>query len=219
MSDIAIIDYGLNNIKSVRKAFETVGRDVETVQEGDGFGVYAALVLPGVGTFGDGMAELVDRGLVSPILKHVNAGKPMLGICLGMQLLFSASHERGYTEGLDLLPGEVVQFRPIEEVEADNYKLPQMGWNEIRPPAGEERAIWENSLLQRTPEGADVYFVHSLYPDPEDSSDVLAVGDYGKQTFVAAVQRDNVVGTQFHPEKSGPVGVNMIETFCDRQGL
>lgn len=219
MSNITIIDYGLNNLKSVTKVFEKVGRDVDIATHGAGIENSNALVLPGIGTFGDGMSELWDRNFVSKINTHVEAGKPMLGICLGMQLLFTGSNEIEYHRGLDLIPGEVVYFSPVEDIEMETYKIPQVGWNELRPTDDKNVRSWDDTLLARTEPGADVYFVHSLYPEPKHPDDVLAVSEYGNQTFPAVVQRGSVIGTQFHPEKSGIVGINIISEFCDQFGL
>lgn len=218
MSEVAIVDYGLNNLKSVRRAFEMVGRDVAVVRHGTEMNNHGALVLPGIGAFGDAMEELRERGLVSPIERHVEAGRPLLGICLGMQLLFSGSNEIEYNEGLDLLAGDVVELAPPAEVDVEGYKVPHVGWSEIHPRAG-DGATWRRSLLEDVEPGVDVYFVHSYYPEPSNPDDVLAVGECGMQTFTAAVQRENVVGTQFHPEKSGPVGIDMIRAFCQRHDL
>lgn len=218
MSEISIIDYGLNNLKSVRKVFEEVGRDVEIVTHGSEIDDPAAIILPGIGTFGDGMAELRDRKLVEPINAHVAAGKPMLGICLGMQLLFTGSYEIEYNTGLDLLSGDVVRFAAADKIGNKRYKVPQVGWNEIRPSEESGRS-WAGSLLEQIDSGADVYFVHSLYPEPENPDDILAVSEYGNQTFPAVVQQGSVVGTQFHPEKSGTVGITIINSFCEQFGL
>lgn len=215
MSEIAIIDYGINNLKSVRKAVETCGHDSMIVSEGPATPSASAILLPGIGTFADGMAELRSRNLAQSITEAVDDGTPMLGICLGMQLLFSSSTEGGYTEGLDLLSGDVVSFEPPGEVDAERYTVPHMGWNEIHPPNGQESDFWTDTVLDAVDPGTDVYFVHSLFPDPTDSTDVLAVAEHGNQTFPAAVSRDNVHGTQFHPEKSGPAGVDIIRNFID----
>jgi len=218
MSEISIIDYGLNNLKSVKKVFEEVGRDVDIVTHGSEISDPAAIILPGIGTFGDGMAELRDREFVEPINAHVAAGKPMLGICLGMQLLFTGSYEIEYNTGLDLLSGNVVRFAAADEVDNERYKVPQVGWNEIHPSEASGRP-WTDTLLEQVDSGADVYFVHSLYPEPENPEDILAVSEYGNQTFPAVVQQGSVVGTQFHPEKSGTVGITIINSFCDQFGI
>jgi glutamine amidotransferase len=219
MSDITIIDYGLNNLKSVRKAFEQINRQVDVVTDGRSISDASALVLPGICAFGDGMVELKERNFVDAVSCHVRDGRPLFGICLGMQMLFSASHELGYHEGLDLIPGEVVPLAHPNEVASAGYKVPQVGWNEIRPPADCNETLWGGTILEGVDPGVDVYFVHSLFPEPEDEDDIIAVGDYGNQKFVAAVESSNVVGTQFHPEKSGQVGIRIIQTFCEKFGL
>jgi glutamine amidotransferase len=219
MSKITIIDYGLNNLKSVSRAFEKVGREVDIVTYGGDIGNPDALVLPGIGAFGDAMSELSDREFISEINTHVEAGKPMLGICLGMQLLFSGSEEIEYHRGLDLIPGKVVYFPPADKVEIEDYKIPQVGWNEIRPAADVDNHSWDGTLLAQTEPGTDVYFVHSLYPEPENAEDVLAVSEYGNETFPAVVQHESVIGTQFHPEKSGIDGIDIISAFCEQFDL
>lgn len=219
MSKITIIDYGLNNLKSVIRAFEKLGRDADIVTDGGEIGNPDALVLPGIGAFGDAMSELRERNFVSEINTHAEAGKPILGICLGMQLLFSGSEEVEYHRGLDIISGNVVYFPPTDDVEMEDYKIPQVGWNEIRPVADADDCLWNNTLLDQTEPGSDVYFVHSLYPEPKNTADVLAVSEYGGTIFPAVVQCGSVVGTQFHPEKSGAVGIDILSSFCEQFDL
>jgi glutamine amidotransferase len=216
---IALLDYGINNLKSVRKAFNHVGRSVEVVTNGADLQRPDAMVLPGIGAFGKAMEELRDRQLIEPIQDHVEAGRPMLGICLGMQLLLTRSSEFGHHKGLDLIPGTVARFESAASVSIPHYKVPHMGWNEIYPPEGKPDDYWEGTLLERSEPNANCYFVHSFYADPDDPGDVLAVGQYFGQTFTAVVRSGAVVGTQFHPEKSGQVGLEILETFCEISGL
>jgi glutamine amidotransferase len=202
VSRILIVDYGMANLRSVQKAFERVGHAAEV--SGDPARVAEAnrLVLPGVGAFRDAIARLHEAGLAGPIRDHLRAGKPFFGICLGMHLLFTTGHEDGVHRGLDWFAGEVVRFptRP-------GLKVPHMGWNQLRvrrpaPP------------LAGFPEGGSVYFVHSYYPRPTDPSVVAAETDY-PEPFASAVWRDNVFATQFHPEKSQRLGLEMLQRFAE----
>jgi glutamine amidotransferase len=198
---IVIIDYGMANLRSVQKAFEKVGAaaviagEPQRVREAD------KVVLPGVGAFRDAIARLHEAGLAEPICAHVRGGKPFFGICLGLQLLFTRSYEDGEYQGLDLFPGEVVRFENVA-----GLKVPHMGWNQLRvrrpaPP------------LEGFPDGGSVYFVHSYYARPLDDSLVTAQADY-PTPFAAAIWHENVFATQFHPEKSQAVGLEMLRRFA-----
>lgn len=195
---IAIIDYGMGNLHSVSKAVERLG--YEAVVTGDPEQILAAegAILPGVGAFGDAMEHLRESGLDEVVKQYAASGKPMIGICLGMQLLFSSSEEHGQHEGLGLLPGTVVRFR-------GDYKVPHMGWNRL------SYKMSESPIFKGIEEG-HVYFVHSYHAKPERESDLLAVTDY-YQPVTAIVGRDNVYGMQFHPEKSGDIGMKLLGNF------
>ncbi|MGG1554941.1 imidazole glycerol phosphate synthase subunit HisH [Paenibacillus ferrarius] len=195
---IAIIDYGMGNLHSVSKAVERLG--YEAVVTGDPTVIMAAegAILPGVGAFGDAMEHLRETGLDAVVKQYAASGKPLLGICLGMQLLFSSSEEHGDHEGLGLLPGAVVRFR-------GDYKVPHMGWNRLSYKQA------ESPIFAGIAEG-HVYFVHSYHAKPERESDLLAVTDY-YQPVTAIVGRDNVYGMQFHPEKSGETGMKLLDNF------
>jgi imidazole glycerol-phosphate synthase subunit HisH len=201
MQKIVIVDYGMANLRSVQKAFEKVGHaaeisgDPQRVREAD------KVVLPGVGAFRDAIARLHEAGLAGPIREHLRAGKPFFGICLGMQLLFTKSYEDGEYQGLDVFPGEVVRFDDVK-----GLKVPHMGWNElkVRRPA---------PPLEGFPPGGSVYFVHSYYARPRDPNLVAATADY-PGPFAAAVWHENVFATQFHPEKSQAVGLEMLRRFA-----
>ncbi|KRE73952.1 imidazole glycerol phosphate synthase subunit HisH [Paenibacillus sp. Soil750] len=195
---IAIIDYGMGNLHSVSKAVERLG--YEAVVTGDPEQILAAegAILPGVGAFGDAMEHLRESGLDEVVKQYAASGKPMIGICLGMQLLFSSSEEHGQHEGLGLLPGTVVRFR-------GDYKVPHMGWNRLSYKQS------ESPIFKGIEEG-HVYFVHSYHAKPERESDLLAVTDY-YQPVTAIVGRDNVYGMQFHPEKSGDIGMQLLGNF------
>jgi imidazole glycerol-phosphate synthase subunit HisH len=199
---IAIIDYQMGNLRSVQKGFEKVGHqatiscDAAVIEQAD------KVVLPGVGAFGDAMAELKRRHLVEPIRQAVAAGKPFLGICLGLQLLFDVGYEGGRYEGLGILPGEVVRFELGGE-----YKVPHMGWNQLsfRP---------ECPLLAGLDQGVHCYFVHSYYVVPRDR-DVIAAETNYPEPFCAMVWRKNLFATQFHPEKSQKDGLRMLKNFAE----
>jgi glutamine amidotransferase len=201
MSGIAIVDYGMANLRSVQKAFERVGVQARITSDPKLVASAEKVVLPGVGAFRDAIARLRESGLAGPIIEHIETGRPFLGICLGLQLLFTRSHEDGEHAGLDVLPGEVVRFPDIPGV-----KVPHMGWNHLR--------IRDDCPLFRglPPESA-VYFVHSYFAAPTDRSLTCAEADY-PTPFTAAVWRDNLFATQFHPEKSQSVGLTMLRNFA-----
>jgi glutamine amidotransferase len=201
-SRIVIVDYGLGNLFNVSKAFAyqeipaTISGDPAEVARADG------LVLPGVGAFGDGMKGLQQRGLAEPIVEAASIGKPILGICLGMQMLMDESFEMGRHRGLGLIRGSVLPFRQEGEV-----KIPHMGWNRLRKKSS-------SPFLQETPDGTMFYFVHSYYVKPENPDHLLAETEYGGINFSSIVGRDNIYGCQFHPEKSGPEGLKLLQVFA-----
>jgi glutamine amidotransferase len=195
---IAIVDYGIGNLGSVTKAFRRVGAECRLVADPAALLAADALVLPGDGAFGATMQEIEERGQRDALLRAARAGTPLLGICIGMQVLFEESEEHGRHAGLGLLPGRV------RRLEAAPLPVPHMGWNALR-------ATRPHPLLERVPDGSYVYFVHSYYCDaPADVT--LARTDYGRE-LPAVVGRANVLGVQFHPEKSQEVGLRLIESF------
>ncbi len=202
---IAIIDYGMGNLRSVQKGFERVG--FEAVVTADPRVVLEAdrIVLPGVGAFPDCMKNLEQGGFVEPLLKVLQDGRPFLGICLGLQLLFSESEEFGIHKGLNVIPGRVVRFPEGMEEFGEELKVPHMGWNQLsvkrRPP-----------VLAGIEDGANFYFVHSFYVQPEDASVVATTTDYGIE-FCSSIWKDNIVATQFHPEKSQQKGLTILKNF------
>ncbi|MFN3190163.1 MAG: imidazole glycerol phosphate synthase subunit HisH [Aureliella sp.] len=200
---IVIVDYQMGNLRSVQKALEHVGHDA--VVSGDPERVRAAdkVILPGVGGFGDAIRELRDRELAGPITEFVATGKPFLGICLGLQMLFDVGLEGGEHEGLGIIPGRVERFPAMGDL-----KVPHMGWNQT------SEAQSECPLLAGISPEAYFYFVHSYYVLPANSSDSWLSCDYG-QTFCAAVWRDNIFATQFHPEKSQGDGLKMLKNFAE----
>jgi glutamine amidotransferase len=192
---IAIADYGIGNLRSVQKAFEYLGFEAIVTDDRQRIVGASHIVLPGVGAFADAAENLNRSGLWNVILNEVKKGKPFLGICLGMQLLFECSYENGVTEGLNLVPGEIVQFR------SDVLKVPHMGWNNL--------VVRTNPLISETPY---VYFVHSYHASGVPDANIIAEADYGYR-FTAAVRKDNIFGFQFHPEKSGEAGLAMLKKF------
>ncbi len=198
---IAVIDYGAGNLQSVVKAFDFIGCDVQVTADKDELLSASAAVLPGVGAFGDSMQCLKDSNLVNPVLDFIGTGKPFLGICLGLQLLFKGSEESPGVSGLGVLDGTIRKI-PAET----GLKIPHIGWNslDIKQP---------NGLFQGLEPNPYVYFVHSYYLKAENPEEVSAVANYGV-SIDAAVQRGNLFATQFHPEKSGKTGLQMLRNFA-----
>ena len=207
---VTVIDYGLSNLLSVRHALEHFGAQVELT--GDPAAVLAAkaLVLPGVGAFRDGMQGLEKLGLIEPIRQKAAAGTPLLGICLGMQMLFDQSEEFGSWQGLGLIPGQVVRI-PDQAADGTHQKVPHIGWEGLLPAGG--RSDFSGSILSGIQPGDECYFIHSYEAKPANDADRLADAAYGGRHVCAAVARGNVIGTQFHPEKSGPVGLAIIHGY------
>lgn len=202
---IAIVDYGVGNLRSVQKALERVGATAVVSDDPAVLDAAKGVILPGVGAFGDAMENLQSRQLLAPVLHQAEKGKPLLGICLGMQLLFDESEEMGYHPGLGLLPGRVVRFPE------GMLKVPHIGWNQLHLPAAAS-AVAGGALLMGIAPGAYAYFVHSYYATPEQEADVLATTEYGVD-FASVVGRGTVWGAQFHPEKSQEVGLKLLENF------
>lgn len=197
---IGIIDYGMGNLHSVSKALERLGHDYRFISRPAELAECDGVILPGVGAFGDAMANLRELNMVEPLREYAESGRPFLGICLGMQLLFEQSEEHGIHQGLGILPGEVVRF-------SGEFKIPHMGWNKLA-------FLQDVPVLQGVEEGY-VYFVHSYYVRPGKRDVLWAVTDY-YQEVPTVVGRDRVCGMQFHPEKSGEVGMKMLANFADQ---
>jgi glutamine amidotransferase len=198
---IALIDYGIGNLRSVEKALAAVGADVRLTTDPAEILAADKVVLPGVGAFGDGMAGLHARGLIDVLKTIVVRETPLLGICLGMQLLFEGSDELGRFAGLGFLPGRVRRFP------AGDLKVPQTGWNQLLP-------VRESILLKELTPGSYAYFNHSYYCDPADKDDVLVRTDYGIR-YASVVGRGQLYGVQFHPEKSQAVGLQILRNFVE----
>ncbi len=201
---IAIVDYGVGNLFSLKSSLAAIGAEAVVSGEAEVLRRADKIILPGVGAFGDAADKLRATGLDAVVIDEAKSGKPLMGICLGMQLLFDKGYEYGEHAGLGLIPGEV---RPIAEVIPADYKIPHIGWNALRFTGR------KSPLFRYIKEGDCVYFVHSFYAANCDES-VIAVAEYGAE-LTAAVQRGNVCGCQFHPEKSGKVGLNILKAFCE----
>jgi len=204
---VSVVDYGMGNLLSVQRALEQCGAQVRFVSRPGQIVEAERLVLPGVGAFQDGMKELRERRLDDELRAFVAAGRPLLGICLGMQMLFDESHERGVHAGLGLVAGRVVAV-PERAADGRAHKIPHIGWAELRP----SRA-WAGTILDGLEPNAHAYFVHSYVTEPRRPELRLAEVDYGKMPLVAAIADGAVAGCQFHPEKSGPVGLRVIANF------
>jgi glutamine amidotransferase len=201
---IAIVDYEMGNVRSVQKAFDRLGHAAEVTPDPERIRRAEGVVLPGVGAFGDCMANLVKGELRDPVIEVIQGGKPFLGICVGLQLLFSWSEEFGRREGLGVVPGRVLRFDP-KTPSGESLKVPHIGWNEVR---------WRQrvGIFEDLPEPCYLYFVHSYYVVPDDPAWIAGTSEYGAP-FTAAIARDNVWGVQFHPEKSQTLGLSILARF------
>lgn len=206
---VTVVDYGMGNLLSVARALEHCGAEVQIESSPQAIAVATRLLLPGVGAFADGMVEMARRGLVEPIQQYARSGKPFFGICLGMQMMLEGSDEFGESKGLGIIPGWVRKL-PTQP----GIKLPHIGWSAISPLSG---GGWQGSLLQDVPVGHEMYFVHSYHVAPADPTHRLAETLYGEYTFCAAIRKGNMTGCQFHPEKSGESGLNIMRSFL-REG-
>jgi glutamine amidotransferase len=197
---IVIIDYGMGNLRNVQKGFERIGIEAKLTRNKKEIERASGVVLPGVGAFKDCMENLKKYGLIEPLFKSIQKGKPYLGICLGLQILFSESEEFGYHQGLGLIEGKVVKFRPDPE-----HKVPHMGWNTVE----KEKDI---PLLEGIESGDFFYFVHSYYVRPKETECISTFTQYG-EPFVSSIWKENLFATQFHPEKSQQKGLRILENF------
>jgi glutamine amidotransferase len=211
---VTVVDYGIGNLLSVARALEYCGARVRLADRAADIMGADLLVLPGVGAFADGMAELRGRKLDRAVVEFADSGKPLLGICLGMQMLLSASEEFGEHAGLDIIPGRV---RAIPPIGADGraHKIPHIGWNSLRFPQG--TTTWHKTILRDTAPGTAVYFVHTYTAVPDNPAHRLADSVYDGQLISAAVRAGSVYGCQFHPEKSGPAGLEILAQFLAQQ--
>ena len=205
-SNIVIIDYEMGNLRSVAKAFESLGFAARVSADPSDLETADKIVLPGVGAFRDCIHNLRQGSFVDPLLAHVEQGKPLLGICVGMQMLFDESEEFGHHQGLGLLSGKVLRFPAGMTEQGETLKVPHMGWNAISFEPG-------NPLFQGVESGSFVYFVHSYYCAAENPEHVAATCRYGEITFCAAARKGNIMATQFHPEKSQKIGLQIFKNF------
>ncbi len=211
---IAIIDYGMGNLRSVQKGFEKVGHNAVVTSDSKTIMDASHVVLPGVGAFPDCMRNLEERGLIEVVPKVINSGKPFLGICLGLQLLFTESEEFGIHKGLDVIKGRVVKFEAAKpetrNPKLETLKVPHMGWNTVRIRRRPQ-------ALEGVEDSSYFYFVHSYYVVPEDEGVVATTTSYGNE-FVSSIWKDNIFASQFHPEKSQEMGLRILKNFGDIKG-
>jgi len=200
---IAIVDYGMGNLRSVSKAFQSQQFPAIVTRNPDDIAGASGLVLPGVGAFGDCVQNLAEYGLIDPIKEFIDSGRPFLGICLGLQVLFDESEEAPRVKGLGLIKGRVVKFPDFQK---EGLKVPHMGWNQVTIKK-------DIPILKGVPQNSWFYFVHSYYASPEDDSVSVVKTDYGLE-FTAAVAKDNIFASQFHPEKSSTLGLKILQNFA-----
>ncbi|GAB2530950.1 imidazole glycerol phosphate synthase subunit HisH [Rufibacter soli] len=210
MAKVTIIDYGLGNLFSVEQACKNVGLETEITNDNTMIAKAEALILPGVGAFGDAMESLHKQDLVQPIKDFADSGKPFFGVCLGMQLLFTESEEFGSHKGLDIIPGVIAKF-PNATSSHPKIKVPQIAWNQIMKPAGRD---WLRTPYQELNDGEYMYFVHSYYARPEQSEHSLSLTTYEDIEYSSSVLRNNVFATQFHPEKSADSGLSIYKNWA-----
>ena len=215
---IAIIDYGMGNLRSVQKGFEKVGHEAIVTKNPKDILNADGVVLPGVGAFRDCMHNLAEGKLIDTIYKVIEDGKPFLGICLGLQLLFTESEEFGIHKGLDIIKGRVVKFSfntPNSELRTPNFKVPHMGWNNIKIRGQGFKGLKPlTPFFKDIPDNSYFYFVHSYYVIPENNSVIASTTDYGFE-FVSSISKDNIFACQFHPEKSQEAGLKLLKNFGD----
>lgn len=205
-TELVIVDYGVGNLQSLKKAFASFGVEPLVSEDPEVIASAGRLVLPGVGSFEAGMRGLKLRGLLEVVKRHAAENKPLLGICLGAQLLFSRGFEFGEHEGLTIIKGSVIKFQELPERE----KIPQVGWNSVFLPAS---VSWKDTIFDSLEKKLTAYFVHSYIFKPEDKEDILGETVYGGLPFCSTVRKGNIYGTQFHPEKSGTVGLEILKNF------
>lgn len=202
-SSVTLVDYGVGNLFNLQRAFQSLGFSCTMVNHPAGIKAADRLVIPGVGAFGAGISQLVELGLVEPIREFVASGKPVMGICLGMQLLLSTSEELGNWKGLDIVRGRVIRFP------SGSWKLPHITWNSIEPVAE-----WKDTILADIPARSAMYFNHSFFVEPGDRSLAIAVTPYADTSFTSVLRQANVHACQFHPERSGEVGLKLLSNFA-----
>lgn len=208
----AIVDFGMGNLFSILQACTHVGLQARITHQRAEILNADGLILPGVGAFGDAMVHLKELDLTDPLRDFICSGRPFLGICLGMQLLMTESEEFGRHRGLDVIPGSVLRL-PGSKLTGENIKVPQVGWNRIRSSHHDNLVFWETTPLRGIPDGEYMYFVHSFYVKSEDPQRLLAETEYESFKFCSALRFNNISAFQFHPEKSGPLGIKIYENW------
>jgi len=208
---ITVIDYGMGNIFNVVRAFEVFDCDVFITNDYNKIVNADKLLLPGVGAFKDGMSDLKNLNLDSAIQEFSVKERPLMGICLGMQLLMSESEENGRHNGLNLIEGNVFRFKEPNE-KSVNYKIPQIGWNKLLEIKSNK---WNDSILKGIENNAYMYFLHSYYVHPKDKEVLVSLTNYGQNTFCSVLQKNQIIGCQFHPERSGEIGLKILKNFID----
>lgn len=214
MTSVTVANYGIGNLLSVCHAFEHIGAQINLTSDLEAIENAERLVIPGVGAFARGMDELAKHHMIDPIKKAAQRGCPILGICLGMQLLFETSDEFYITQGLGLIPGHVTAI-PATGSDGVSHKIPHIGWAELQAPAS---ATWDGTILKNIHPGDEMYFVHSFAAHPSDEKMRLADVSYNGRLISACVKHGNIYGCQFHPEKSGPKGLNILKAFIEISG-
>jgi len=212
---VTVVDYGVGNLLSVCRAVEHCGADVALAESAAQILAAERLILPGVGAFADAMKALDQRDMVGAIQSYAQTGRLFLGICLGMQMMLSESDEFGKYAGLNLIPGKVVRISSTD-VNGHQHKVPHIGWNQLVYPAKKDGTHWLGSILDGLSAGASAYFVHSFTALPDNPEARLADAVYGGSLLSAVIRMNNLYGCQFHPEKSGPIGLKIIENFIHR---
>ena len=210
MNRVTVIDYGIVNLKNIIRAVEHVGGDVDVCSDPEQLVKADRVIFPGVGAFESGVKEMRTRGLDDAMRLFASSGKPILGICLGMQMLLESSNEYGEHKGLGLFPGQV-RLIPTDDEIGRTRKIPHIGWNAVNKPFPD--TSWVGTCLQSTREGTFFYFVHSYSALPDTASHILAQCVYQGVTLIAAIRKDNITGLQFHPERSGPSGLLVLKQF------
>lgn len=209
MSKVVVADYGMGNLLSIARALEHAGAEVEVTTDAAGIESAGRLVVPGVGAFADCMRGIEENGFAEPIRRFARSGKPVLGICVGMQVFMDVGEEFGEHRGLGLIPGRVKAIPP-SGADGRPHKVPHIGWNALHPSG----SGWKDTIFAGLKEGSAVYFVHSFAAVTSDPAHTVAQADYNGRKITAAVHSGNIFGCQFHPEKSGPVGLSVIKAFC-----
>lgn len=213
---ITVIDYGMGNLFNVIRALEAIECDVHVTSEINEIIKAERLLLPGVGAFEDGMKDLKANNLDNAIKEFAQTDRPLLGICLGMQLFMTNSEENGHHDGLNIIKGKVVRFKDPND-HSNNYKIPQIGWNALSPPINKRNVLdkkhWDNSILKSFDEKLYMYFLHSYYVVSEDEQIILSETSYGRDLFCSVFQKNQIIGCQFHPERSGEQGLEILKNF------